>query len=124
MTDPINDENVEQPQDEKAKNTTQTITEELEIAGNQLVARVQELIREGNVRRLIIKNSEGEVLMDTTLTFGALAGAVAIIAGPLAAAVAGIAAVVARVQVEIVREVDGEEAAERKTRIEISDDES
>lgn len=36
-----------------------TITEKVEVAGNQLVERVKELIEQGNVRRIIIRNQEG-----------------------------------------------------------------
>jgi CBS domain-containing protein len=37
--------------------------QEVTVSGDQVVAKVKELIREGNVRRLIIKNEEGRTLM-------------------------------------------------------------
>jgi hypothetical protein len=100
---------------------TRTITEELEMAGGQLLERVQDVIRQGNVRRVVIRTAEGRVLMDTTLTIGAVAGAMALVYWPLAA-VAAIAAAVARVKVEIVREVvDSElDMPGAKARIEIT----
>ena len=45
-------------------------TEELKVSGDGLVARVRELIREGNVRRIIIKNDEGRSIMEIPLTLG------------------------------------------------------
>jgi hypothetical protein len=84
-----------------------TFSEELEVAGNQLVQRVQELIKEGNVRRLVVRNQEGEVLMDINLTVGAVAGGVVMLAAWWIAALAVIAAMVARVKIEIVRETPG-----------------
>jgi hypothetical protein len=99
-----------------------TITEELEVAGSQLVERVQDLIRNGNVRRLVIKTADDRVLMDTTLTLGAIAGgALALVYWPLAA-VAAIAAAVARVKIEVVRDLTEEELADGKNRIEIDDE--
>ncbi|MCU0495782.1 MAG: DUF4342 domain-containing protein [Anaerolineae bacterium] len=107
--------------------TTRTISEELEMAGSQVFERVQEMIRQGNVRRVVIRSSDGKTLIDTTLTIGALAGgALALIAGPLVTAMAAIGvAVVGRVRVEIVREVtDAEfEVGDTKARVEIQQDE-
>jgi hypothetical protein len=69
-----------------------TVTEEMELAGNQVVERLQDMVRQGNVRRVIIKTADDKVLLDTTLTVGALAGgAMALIWWPFAA-IAAIAA--------------------------------
>ena len=82
-----------------------TFNEELEVAGSQLVERVRELIEEGNVRRLIIRNQEGRTLLEIPLTFGAVAGgAILIFMGPTIAALAVVGALVARLKIEIVRE--------------------
>ena len=45
-------------------------TEEHKVSGEGLVARVKELIREGNVRRIIVKNDEGRSIMEIPLTLG------------------------------------------------------
>lgn len=107
---------------------TRTISEELEMAGSQVFERVQEMIRQGNVRRVVIRSADGKTLIDTTLTIGALAGgALALIAGPLVTAMAAIGvAVVGRVRVEIVREVSEAEfeIGEAKARVEIQQDEN
>jgi hypothetical protein len=81
-----------------------TFTEEVEITGNQLVGTVKDLIEQGNVRRLIIRNPDDRVLLEVPLTIGAGAGvALALFAPPLAA-IGALAALVARVKLEIVRE--------------------
>ena len=77
----------------------ESVFEELKIEGRELLARVTDLIREGNVRRLIIKNEEGITLMEIPLTLG-VAGAVIL---PTLAAVGAIAALVTRCSITIER---------------------
>ena len=57
-------------------------TEEFKLDGEQLLAKVKELIREGNARRIIIKNEKGEAIIEIPLTIGAIG---AVLAPPLAA---------------------------------------
>jgi len=45
-------------------------TEEHRVSGEGLVARVKELIHQGNVRRIIVKNEEGRAILEIPLTFG------------------------------------------------------
>ena len=45
-------------------------TEEHKVPGEKLVERVKELIREGNARRVIVKNDEGQSLLEIPLTVG------------------------------------------------------
>jgi len=89
-------------------NPNRNFSEELEVAGSQLVERVKELIDEGNVRRLIIRNPEGRTLVEIPLTVGAAAGAALLLwLGPVIASVAVIGALIARVKIEVVREEPG-----------------
>jgi len=46
-------------------------TEEFQVSGDMLVAKIKELLHEGNIRRVIIKNEEGRTLIDVPLTLGA-----------------------------------------------------
>jgi hypothetical protein len=80
-----------------------TFTENLEVASNQLVDRVKELVREGNVRRVIIRTPDGNVSVEIPLTVGVAAGGVLTLAAPLLAALGALAALVARVQIQIER---------------------
>jgi hypothetical protein len=45
-------------------------TEEISISGEKLVATVKELVHQGNIRRITIKNREGRSLMEIPLTLG------------------------------------------------------
>ncbi len=85
-------------------NQGRTFNEELEVAGNQLVERVKELIEEGNVRRLIIRNSDGKTLLEIPLTIGAVAGGALLVFYPVLAGLAAIGGLIARVKIEIVRQ--------------------
>lgn len=80
------------------------INEQLEVAGNQLVERVRQLIDEGNVRRLIIRNQDGRTLLEIPLTAGVAVGGAVFWLNPLLAGLGAIAALLARVSIEIVRE--------------------
>ena len=45
-------------------------TEEHKVSGERLVDRVKELVKEGNARRIIVKNAEGHTLLEIPLTMG------------------------------------------------------
>ena len=92
------------PENQTPENKSRTITEELEVAGNQLVERVQELVKEGNVRKVIIRTPDDEKIVELSLTLGALGAGVALLAAPWLAALGAIAALVARVKIEVGRE--------------------
>jgi hypothetical protein len=44
--------------------------EEFRIDGKELVEKVKELVHQGNIRRIVIKNPEGKILMEIPLTIG------------------------------------------------------
>ena len=71
-------------------NTEKTRTEEFEFSGDMLIAKIKELIREGNTRRIILKNEDGRALIDISLTVGVFGTLVA----PQLAALGAIAALV------------------------------
>lgn len=94
--------------EEEVKGEVKTFSEQLEVAGKELVGKVQELIKEGNVRKVIIRGEDGHEIMQFTLTAGAAVGGVFMLAAPVAApilaAVGAAAAFLAKVKIEIVRE--------------------
>ena len=63
-------------------------TEEFQVSGDVLLAKVKELVHEGNIRRIMIKNEEGKTLIEIPLTLGVI-GAVLL---PVWAAIGAIAA--------------------------------
>ena len=80
-----------------------TFTEQIEIAASELVERTKELINEGNVRRLIIRNQDDEVLLEVPLTTGVAVGGVVTLVAPVLAALGALAALLTHVKVEVVR---------------------
>ncbi len=65
-------------------------TEEFSVNGEQLLAKVKELLREGNIRRVMIKDKAGKVLVEFPLTIGVVGAVLA----PTLAAVGAVAALV------------------------------
>ncbi len=66
------------------------VFEQIKVAGRDLVDKVGELIHEGNVRRLIIKDEHGHTLVEvpvTVATIGVIIAPILAVAGALAAAV-------------------------------------
>ena len=76
--------------------------EEFSISGEALIEKIKELVHEGNIRRIIIKDKDDKVLVDIPLTVGVLGALVA----PQLAALGAIAALVTDITivVEIVEE--------------------
>jgi hypothetical protein len=74
-------------------------TEEIEVAGEQLVDQVKQLLHEGNVRHIRIKH-EGRVVLEVPMTLAVAGGLLA----PVLAALAAFAAAATHCTVEIVRE--------------------
>jgi Domain of unknown function (DUF4342) len=75
-------------------------TEEFKVNGEQLLAKIKELIHQGNIRRVIIKDKDGKVLIEFPLTFGV----VGFVLAPTLAAVGAIAALVTEATVVVEKE--------------------
>lgn len=65
-------------------------TEEYRVSGEGLIAKVKELIHEGNIRRITIKNAEGQTIIEFPLTLGVVSAVLA----PTLGAIGVIAALV------------------------------
>jgi hypothetical protein len=74
-----------------------TYTERIKVAGDAALGKVRELIHEGNVRRLIIRNEDERILIEIPLTVGA----VGVLLAPVAAAVGAVAALVTHCTIEV-----------------------
>jgi hypothetical protein len=95
-------------QDEAGRTEGASGREEHRVRGDQLVAKIKELIHEGNVRRITIKNEDGKTLIEIPLTFGVV-GALLL---PVRAGIGAIAAVVANCSIEVERQEPMEQEAE------------
>jgi hypothetical protein len=79
------------------KKTTQ---ETFRVNGEQLIGKVKEIIREGNVRRIIIKDKNSKTLVELPLTIGVVGAFLA----PVLAAVGAIAALVSECSITVEKE--------------------
>lgn len=80
-------------------------TEEFKFTGENLLAKIKELVHEGNVRRVIIKNDEGRVLIDLPLSLGVVGTLLA----PQLAAIGAIAALITHGTIAVERVAEDEE---------------
>ncbi len=64
------------------------VREEFKVSADNLIEKVKELIREGNVTRIIVKDDQGRILLDMPATLGA----VGVLLAPWLAALGVIAA--------------------------------
>ncbi len=88
---------------DKSEKKERTWTEEIEVAGTELVDRVKELVKAGNVRKVILRTPDGKLLLEIPLTAGAVAGGVVVLVAPVLAALGAMAALLAKVKLEVVR---------------------
>jgi DNA-binding Lrp family transcriptional regulator len=94
---------MENTQEKTTTQTTQekrTIVEEFKVSGEAVVSKVKELVHEGNVRRITIKNEEGKTLFEIPLVVGVI-GALLL---PQLAAMGAVGALIARLTITIERE--------------------
>lgn len=81
------------------ENETKGTTEEFKVTGESLLKKCKELLREGNIRRLIIKDEKGEVLMEIPVTFAVVGTVIA----PALAAIGALAALVTTCSIAVER---------------------
>ena len=77
-----------------------TRTEEFRVDGEKLIGKVKEVIHEGNIRRIIIKDKDGKTMLEIPMTFGVVGALIA----PQLAAIGAIAALLTEATVVIEKE--------------------
>ena len=73
--------------------------EEIKVKGEQLIEKVKEIINEGNVRKIIIKDKNGHIVLQLPITFGVIG----IVLAPMLAAVGAVAAMLTECSIVIER---------------------
>jgi hypothetical protein len=73
--------------------------ETFEVKGDDLLKKIKEIIKEGNVRRIIIKDKENKVIMEVPLSVGVVGAVLA----PVLAAVGAIAALLTECSITVER---------------------
>lgn len=82
-----------------------TIIETIEVTGGQLIDRIKDILRHGNIRTLRIRAGE-DIALEMPMTVGAIAGGVVALTAPWLAIIGVVAAMVAKVTIEIERDAD------------------
>ena len=77
--------------------------EEFTISGDEVVARIRQLINEGNVRKVSIRTEDGRTLLEVPLTTGSAVAAAAVLFAPVLAAIGALAALAARLTIVVER---------------------
>jgi Domain of unknown function (DUF4342) len=96
------EENIEiMPTEPEAKTEEKVAAEEFSINGDALVTKFKELIHQGNIRRIIIKNEEGGTLIEIPLTVGVVGGVISAALFPVIAALGVIGAMVAHLTIVV-----------------------
>src|SRR5690606_28687052 len=80
--------------------------EEFTVSGSELLEKVKELIREGNVRRVFIKKSDGDTVLEIPLTAGVAITALTAAVAPALVAVGALAALLTQVTLGVERRGD------------------
>ena len=75
------------------------------VQGEKLLEKVKELIREGNVRSITIKDKQGKTFVEFPMTIGVIGALIA----PALAAIGAIAALVTECSITVKREVKNDE---------------
>lgn len=81
--------------------------EELEVNSGNLVAKVQELLRDSSATRVIICKPSGEEIISVPLTIGVLVGGVLTLALPRLAAIGAVGGMIAQFKLKVERRSDG-----------------
>ncbi|WP_445664447.1 DUF4342 domain-containing protein [Fodinibius sp. AD559] len=110
-------------------NSRKTFTEEIQGTVSEIISQVKKLIKEGNARRVIIKNSKGKVLFQSQLTVGVGGAAILTSIAPIVSAIGMFALFMNDVKVIVERypkdetEEDNDEYEVEAEFIEIRDEE-
>ncbi len=76
-----------------------TFTEDISVSSDELVKKVKDLLHEGNVTKIIVKDEQRKVLLEVPVT----AGLIGIVLAPWLAALGAIAALVSRCTISVER---------------------
>lgn len=77
-----------------------SVTEEIKVSGGKLKSKLKELVKEGSVRRIVIRNPKGRTLLDLPLA----AGVAGVVLAPFWIAVGSIAALATEFTIVVERE--------------------
>ena len=97
-------------QNSEHSENTQSRYEEFKVKGDELMAKVREIIEEGNARRLFIKQENGETILEIPLTAGVAITAGAALLSPVLVAIGAVAALLTQVTIGVERTENDDES--------------
>ncbi len=92
---------------EKKPSEKRTIIETIEVAGTEVIDRVRDLIKAGNVRTLRIQARESDFSLEMPVTVGVIVGGAVVLTAPWLALLGVIAGLVTKVSIEVERDDPG-----------------
>ena len=72
-----------------------------QVSAEGLVGKVKEIVRDANVKRIVVKDEKGKVLLSIPVTWGAAGAVVTLALAPWLAALGVIAGIVTKCTVEV-----------------------
>lgn len=83
--------------------------DEFKVKGEELLSKVKEIIHEGNIRKIIIKNDSGKTYLEIPVTIGV----VGLVLAPVWAAVGALAALASSFNIQVIKKEEKEKPTEK-----------
>ena len=84
--------------------------EEFKLTGSEVIEKIKELIHQGNIRRIILKDDTGKAILEIPLTLGVVGAALM----PVLAAVGAVAALVAKLTIVVEKDEEEEDKKQKQ----------
>jgi len=84
--------------------------DEFKVKGEELLGKVKEIIHEGNIRKIIIKNDSGKTYLEIPVTIGV----VGVVLAPVWAAIGALAALASSFTIQVIKKETKENPVEKK----------
>jgi len=84
--------------------------EEFKLSGSEVIDKIKELIHQGNIRRISLKDESGKAILEIPLTLGVVGAALM----PVLAAVGAVAALAAKLTIVVEKDTEEEKEKEEK----------
>ncbi|MDP8226616.1 MAG: DUF4342 domain-containing protein [Candidatus Celaenobacter polaris] len=78
--------------------------DEFKVKGEELLKKVKEIIHEGNIRKIIIKNDSGKTYIEIPVTIGV----VGLVLAPVWAAIGALAALASQFTIQVIKKEEKE----------------
>jgi len=83
--------------------------DEFKVKGEELLSKVKEIIHQGNIRKIIIKNDSGKTYLEVPVTIGV----VGLVLAPVWAAIGALAALASSFDIQVIKKGEKEEPEEK-----------